>query len=165
MYIYYTIATIDDPPMNKISCKGRDVTINCGYGDFVFPVTWIINGTSFNQSDIMNNPSYQQHNLNRPSRYSLEVYSITSTTTFQCIIHSDPAVTSTKGIITVIGMWVIICSVTYRMCVHTTYVKIYVPNYMYNRRKRSYMYVKFAMYSSLDNNLAKTPLVYKSEAK
>ena len=100
----YTIAIIDDPPMNRTVCKDRDVTINCGYGNFVSPVTWIINGTSFNQSDIMNNPSYQQHNLNRPSRYSLEVYSINGTTTFQCIIHSDPAVTSTEGTITVIGM-------------------------------------------------------------
>ena len=111
MYIYCTVATIDDPPVNMTVCKGRDVTINCGYDDFVSPVTWIINGTSFNQSDIMNNPSYQQHNLNRPSRYSLEVYSITSTTTFQCIIHSDPAVNSTEVIVTVIGTWVIICTI------------------------------------------------------
>ena len=119
----YTIATIDDPPMNMTICRGSDVTINCGYGDFISFVTWIINGTSFNQSDIMNNPSYQQHNLNRPSKYSLEVYSITGTTTFQCIIHSDPAVTSTEGIVTVIGMWTAICSVTYRMCVHTNVCK------------------------------------------
>ena len=104
MYIYYTIATIDDPPMNITSCKDMDVTVNCGYSSFVSPVTWIINGTSFNQSYIMNNPSYQQRNLNRPSRYSLAVYSITGTTTFQCIIHSYPDVTSTEGIVTVIGM-------------------------------------------------------------
>ena len=103
--------------MNKTSCKGRGVIINCGYGNLVSPVTWIINGTSLNQSDIMNNPSYKQRNLERPSMYSLEVFSITGTTTFQCIIHSDTAVTSTEGIITVIGMWVTICSVTYKVCV------------------------------------------------
>ena len=111
MCIYYTIATIDDPPMNMIICKDGDVTVNCGYGDFISPVTWIINGTSFNQSDIMNNPSYQQNNINRPSKYSLEVFSITGTTSFQCIIHSDPDVNSTEGIVTVIGMWVIICTI------------------------------------------------------
>ena len=92
--------------MNMTICKDRDVTINCGYDDFVSPVTWIINGTSFNQSDIMNNPSYQEINLKRPSEYSLLVYSITVTTTFQCIIHSDPAFASTEGVITVIGMYV-----------------------------------------------------------
>ena len=117
----YTIATIDDPPMNMTICKGRDVTINCGYGDFISHVTWIINGTSFNQSDIMNNPSYQQHNLYRPSRYSLEVYSITGTTTFQCIIHSYPDVTSTEGIVTVIGMYM-----KYYMQAHINNMNVYI---------------------------------------
>ena len=105
IYIY-AIATIDDPPVNKTVCRDSDVTISCGYSWFVTPVTWIINGTSFTQSAILNNPSYQQNNLNRPSSYSLDVYSINDTTTFQCIVHSDPDVTSTQGIVTVIGTYV-----------------------------------------------------------
>ena len=107
----YAIATIDDPPINKTVCRSSDVTIDCGYNWFVLPVTWIINGTSFTQSAIMNNPSYQQNNLNRSSSYSLNVHSINDTTTFQCIVHSDPDVTCTQGIVTVIGMCGTICSV------------------------------------------------------
>ena len=100
----YTIATIDDPPMNTKVCRDSDVTINCGYGNLLLRVTWIINGTLFTQSDIMNSLSYQENNINTPSRYSLEVYSINGNTTFQCVIHSDPNVTSTEGIVTVTGM-------------------------------------------------------------
>ena len=93
--------------MNKTVCRYSDVEISCGYNWFELNVTWIINGTSFNQSDIMNNPSYQQNNVMTPSRYSLQVYSINDTTTFQCMIHPEPIpdVTSTQGIITVIGTW------------------------------------------------------------
>ena len=99
----YTIVTIDDPPINKTVCRESDVTISCGYNWVVSPATWIINGTSFNQSDldIMNNPSYEQNNVNRPSVYSLQVYSINDTTAFQCIIHANPDVTSVQGIVTV----------------------------------------------------------------
>ena len=100
----YAIATIDDLPINKTVCRGSDVTNDCGYNWFVVPVTWIINGTSFTQSTVTNSPSYQQNNLNRPSSYSLDVHSINGTTTFQCIVHSDPDVNSTQGIVTVIGM-------------------------------------------------------------
>ena len=102
----YAIATIDDPPMNDTVCRGIDVTISCGYSGFISPVTWIINGTSFDQSDIMNSPSYHQSNINRPSDYSLAVFSISDTTTFQCIIHSDSDVSSAQGIVTVIGTYV-----------------------------------------------------------
>ena len=102
----YAIATIDDPPMNDTVCRGNNVIIRCGYSGFTYPVTWIINGTSFDQSDIMNNPSYRQNNVMTPSDYSLEVYSISDTTTFQCIIHSDSNVSSAQGIVTVIGTYV-----------------------------------------------------------
>ena len=112
VYIHTTV-TIDDPPMNRTVCRDSEVTINCGYNWVESPVTWIINGTSYNQSDIMNNPSYQHYNLNRPSIYSLQVYTINGTTTFQCMIHPElnPNVTSTQGIVTVIGMCGINCSV------------------------------------------------------
>ena len=118
MYIY-TIATIIEPPGNTTVCSGNDVIINCEYDyHLVSSVTWIINGTSFNQSVIMNSPSYQHTNLDVPKSYSLRVYSINGTTTFQCMIASDPAVTSTQGIVTVIGMWDAICCV-FCTCVNT----------------------------------------------
>ena len=93
--------------MNKTVCRGSDVEISCGNNWVESNVTWIINGISFNPSDIMNNPSYQQNNVMTPSDYSLQVYSINDTTTFQCMIHPElnPDVTSTQGIITVIGTW------------------------------------------------------------
>ena len=103
MYMY-TITAISHPPMDRTVCRGSDVTISCAYNWVALNVTWIINGTSFNQSAIMDSPSYQQNNRNQPSSYSLKVYSINDTTTFQCIIHSNSNVTSTVGIVTVIGM-------------------------------------------------------------
>ena len=112
MYMY-TITGISHPPMNRTVCRGSDVTINCGYNWVISNITWIINGTSFNNSTIMDNPSFQQNNHNEPSSYSLEVYSINGTTTFQCIVHSNPNVTSTEGIVTVIGMWVYFVLYTY----------------------------------------------------
>ena len=87
--------------MNKTVCRGNNVIISCGYNWVKSPATWMINGTSFNQSDIMNNPSYEENNINRPSIYSLEAYSVNDTTTFQCIIHANPDVTSAQGIVTV----------------------------------------------------------------
>ena len=102
----YAIATIDDPPMNDTVCRDSNVIISCGYSGFTSPVTWIINGTLFDQSNITNNPSYHQNNINRPSDYSLDVFSISDTTTFQCIIHSDSDVSSAQGIVTVIGTYV-----------------------------------------------------------
>ena len=106
----YTIATIKEPPGNTAVCSGDDVIIDCGYDyHLVSSVTWIINGTSFSESAIVNNPSYQHINLDMPGRYSLRVYSINGTTTFQCTIASDPNVTSTEGKVTVIGMWDAIC--------------------------------------------------------
>ena len=102
----YTIATIIKPPGNTTVCSGRDVVINCEYDyHLISSVTWIINGTSFSESAIVNNPSYQHINLDIPKSYLLRVYSINGTTTFQCMIASDPAVTSTQGIVTVNGMW------------------------------------------------------------
>ena len=119
-FCFYTsinaIATIIVPPGNTTVCRGSGVIIDCEYDyHLISSVTWIINGSSFNQSAIVNSPSYQHINLDMPGRYSLRVYSINGTTTFQCMIASDPDVTSTQGIVTVIGMWDAICYVHVRM--------------------------------------------------
>ena len=81
------------------------MTISCGYFRIsALPVTWMINGTSFDQQAIMDSPLYQLNNPNTPLRVSLTVFSINSTTTFQCVVQSIP---STRGAVTVIsGMYV-----------------------------------------------------------
>ena len=84
------------------------MTISCGYQwSSVLPVTWIINGTSFTQID---SPSYRVNNPTSTMALSLTVFSINSTTTLQCIVHSITNVTSTFGKVTVTtGMYVHIC--------------------------------------------------------
>ena len=84
------------------------MTINCGYltGDTAFPVTWIINGTSFDQQEIMNSPLYQQNRQSTPTENSLTVFSINVTTTFQCVVLSTTNRISTIGTVTVTGMYV-----------------------------------------------------------
>ena len=95
--------TITTPPENTTVYRGSDVTISCGYQWFVvFPVTWIINGTSFTQEEIVNSPLYQLNNPASPMTFSLTVFSINATTTFQCIVPSTPNTTiSTRGTVTV----------------------------------------------------------------
>ena len=80
--------------------------INCGYGCVTpLPVTWIINGISFNQSQIMDSSMYQLFNPENPSITQLRVDSIDDTTTYQCIVHSTPTtVISRPGTVTVKGM-------------------------------------------------------------
>ena len=99
-------ATFTRPPENVTInfCTVSDVTISCGYQwQRAVSVTWIINGTSFTQQEIVDNPSYQLNNLNTPASVSLTVFSINGTTTFQCIVHSIPNTTSTLGTVIVIG--------------------------------------------------------------
>ena len=100
--------TIIRPPENTIVCIGSDVNINCGYlSASALPVTWIINGTSFNQQEIVNSPLYQLNNPSSPTTLSLTVFSINSTTTFQCLVLSTPNITtSTRGTVTVIGTYI-----------------------------------------------------------
>ena len=101
----YTVVIILNSPENITVCRGSDMTINCGYrSSKTLPVTWIINETSLEESEIMNSSLYQLINTNITSSYSLEVFSINGTTTFQCVIHSDLDSTSTIGTVTVIGM-------------------------------------------------------------
>ena len=93
------LVAITRPPENKTVYRGSNVTISCGYQwSSVLPVTWIINGTLFTQID---SPSYQLNNSTSTMNLSLTIFSINSTTTFQCIVHSITNVTSTLGTITV----------------------------------------------------------------
>ena len=76
--------------------------VHCGYNSStVFPATWIINGTSFTQQEVVDSPLYQLNNHNTPMIHSLTVISINHTTTFQCIVHSTPNTTSKLGTVTV----------------------------------------------------------------
>ena len=95
--------TITTPPENTTVCRGVDVTISCGYlSATALPVTWIINGTSFTQKEILNSPLYQLNNPIVPMIISLTVFSINGSTTFQCIVLSTPnTITSTCGTVTV----------------------------------------------------------------
>ena len=97
---------ISRPPENITVCRGSDVTISCGYqwASRLY-VTWIINGTSFDQSAIENSPLYQLNNPASPMTISLTIYSINDTTTVQCIVYSTPSATSTLGIISLTGMY------------------------------------------------------------
>ena len=89
-------------PENTAVSRGSNVTISCGYlWPSALPVTWIINGTSFTQQDIVDSPLYQLNNPTNPMTLSLTVISINHTTTFQCIVHSNTDVTSTLGTVTV----------------------------------------------------------------
>ena len=98
------------PPENTTACRGDNATISCGYvSGTVLPITWIINGTSVENSTIVNSSLYQLNIINPsyPILYSLIVFSINGTSTFQCIVHSTPnTTTSTLGTVTVIGTYV-----------------------------------------------------------
>ena len=103
MHTYvYLIVTITRPPENTTVCRGSNVTISCAYsGGRALPVTWIINGISFTQQEVVNNSLYQLNNPGSPMTLSLTVFSINDTTTFQCIVHSTPDTTSTLGTVKV----------------------------------------------------------------
>ena len=105
MYVYmYVLAvvTITTPPGNATVFRDSNVTISCGHVIATArPVTWIINGTSFDQEEIYNSPLYQQNNNTTPIGNSLTVFSINGTTTFQCVVLN---IFSTRGTVTVIGM-------------------------------------------------------------
>ena len=97
------LVAITRPPENITVCRGRDVTISCGYQWVrALPVTWIINGTSFSQQEVVDSPFYQLNNPTTPRTHSLKVFSINGNTTFQCIVHSTTNITSTHGTVNVI---------------------------------------------------------------
>ena len=114
----YCIVNIVTPPENITNCRGSDVNISCGYQwASALPVTWIINGTSFDQSAIENSPLYRLNNAATPMRISLTIFSINDNTTVRCIVHYNTNMTthSTLGTLTVIG--------TYGMCIYCMYDK------------------------------------------
>ena len=105
-HLHLPVVTITTPPENRTVNRGSDVTINCGYDSAsALPVTWIINGRSFDQQEIISSPLYQLNNPNTPLIVSLTVFSINGTTTFQCVILSTPNTTSTLGTVFVIGIY------------------------------------------------------------
>ena len=78
------------------------MNISCGYRSATaLLVTWIINGTSFDQQEIMNSSLYQLNNPFNAVEVSLTVFSINGTTTFHCIVLSIPNTTSTRGTVIV----------------------------------------------------------------
>ena len=99
------------------------MTISCGHVIApARPVTWILNGTSFDQEEILFSPLYQQNRQTTPIKNSLTVFSINGTTTFQCIVLTDPNTTNTHGTVTVIGTYVhtyIHVCMYVRICVYT----------------------------------------------
>ena len=98
---------ITRPPENTTACRGSDVTISCEHlTNTALPVTWIINGTSIDQQEILNSPLYQQNRVATPTANSLTVFSINATTTFQCVVLSTPNTISTIGTVTMTGTYV-----------------------------------------------------------
>ena len=122
MYVYLLlyVVTITRPPVNQIVCRDSDVTIPCGYqSNSTLPVTWIINGIAYNEEEIVNSTLYQLNSPTTPSRYSLTVFSISHTTTFQCIIcsKSTKTIVSAPGRVIVTGTYTNYISYT-SFCVH-----------------------------------------------
>ena len=102
LYTLLTVVTITAPPENTTVCRGGDVTVSCGYQwATALPVTWIVNGTSFTQQEVVDSPLYQLNNPGSPMTVSLTAFSINAATTFQCIVYSTPNTTSTLGTVTV----------------------------------------------------------------
>ena len=103
----HLVVTFIAPLENTTVCRGSDVNISCGYKSATaIPIKWWINGTEFTQEDLQNNPLYQLNSPTSPMTYSLTVFSIDGTTTFQCVVLSDPTITSTLGTVIVNGMYV-----------------------------------------------------------
>ena len=98
-------------PENITVCGGSRVIISCGYNSTTaLPVTWIINETLFSTEEIVDSPLYRLNNPGNPKTFSLTVFSINGTTTFQCIVHSTPHTTSTLGTVTAAtGMYTYVC--------------------------------------------------------
>ena len=106
MLILYILVEVNftAPPQNITVTRGSNVIISCGHVIArPIPVSWIINGTSFSQEQILFSPLYQQNGQTNPIDNSLTVFSVNYTTTFQCVVQSTPNTTSTLGTLTVIG--------------------------------------------------------------
>ena len=107
MHTYIDGVTFTRPPENRTVHRGSNVTISCGYETAIaFPVTWIINGRSFTEQEIMNSLLYRLNFATIPILTSLTVFSISGTTTFQCVVQSTSSITSARGTVIVFGMYV-----------------------------------------------------------
>ena len=116
MLTYVCVVTITRPPENTTVCRDTRVIISCGYQcSDALPFIWIINGMPFTEDDIMDNPMYRLNNPTTPNAFSLSLYYINHTTTFQCRVQST---TSRHGTVTV-------AAGTY---VHTYIHTLYVHN-------------------------------------
>ena len=102
------------PPENATVCRDSNVTVSCGY-DFSVPVSidWIINGNAIRSSQL-DNGTYMP-NTSVPNATSLTILSINDTTTIQCSILLDPAVTSWVGTIAVIGKYMLVQQLTLQL--------------------------------------------------
>ena len=125
-----SIVIITRPPRKMITvCRGSEVTINCGYCDVtVLSVTWIINGTSLTQVEVLNSPLYQLNHLAVPDKLSLTALSISGTTTFRCRVHSTPNTTSRLGRVVAIGKYVSTYTVYTCLGKSTKWASILLPD-------------------------------------
>ena len=135
-FVHPVVNFTAQPEDTKV-CKGSDVTINCGYSLAIARrTTWFINGTLFTPEELLDSPLYQLNDPFMPRIHSLTVFSINGTTTFQCVVASDPTITSTVGTVTVIGMYAhIMYACTYVltvgncMCLRTLSLNDYSASY------------------------------------
>ena len=106
----YIVVIFHMLPENITVCRGSNVTISCGYQwSRALLVTWIINGTSFTQYEVVDSPLYQLNNPASPMTVSLTVFSINRTTTFHCVVQTTPSVSiSARETVTVFGMYIAI---------------------------------------------------------
>ena len=100
LYVFIVVV-ITRPPENTTVCRGSEVIVSCGHNSTTeFNTIWSINGSGFS-SIAENDPLY------RASNQTLIIFSIDSTTTFQCLVQillSSPIIlSSTLGIVTVVG--------------------------------------------------------------
>ena len=84
----YVTVTFTSSSKNLTVCRGHNLTIECsGHRSTTSVVTWTINGTLYSESAAVNNPLYQRSNPTDSLLYSLKVFSMNHTTTFQCILY------------------------------------------------------------------------------
>ena len=83
------------------------MNISCGYQSATaLRTVWFINGNGLTQEKLQESPFYHLNSAITPARTSLTVFSINGTTTFQCVVQSNPRTTSTIGTVTVIGTYI-----------------------------------------------------------
>ena len=106
--ILHTTVTIVTPPEDITVCRGSMVNISCGYqSDTAWPVRWFINGTLSIPDTALSRNMYRVNNRDDPLNYSLTLLRVDYNTTLQCIVESEPNITtSAYGTVAVIGTYV-----------------------------------------------------------